>query len=256
MPFAEKSPTMCLDERGVCNAAGKTFSKGLKDGIPICLGYLSVSFTFGMMAAKGGLPLWAIQLISMTNLTSAGQFAGLDLILSGGLYVELAVTTFVINVRYLLMSLSLSQKIDPAMSSLERLLLSFGVTDEIFAVAVQQKEPVNARYLTGLISMPYVGWALGTLLGATAAGILPLPIRSALGIAIYGMFLAIIIPPAVKTKPVAVVAVIAVVLSCLFKWVPGRNQLSSGWVVILCAIPAAAFAALRWPVEEETEEAS
>lgn len=142
------------------------------------------------------------------------------------------------------------------MSSLERLLLSFGVTDEIFAVAVQQKEPVNSRYLTGLISMPYVGWALGTLLGATAAGILPLPIRSALGIAIYGMFLAIIIPPAVKAKPVAVVVIIAVVLSCLFKWIPGLNSLSSGWVIILCAIPAAAFAALRWPVEEEREEVS
>lgn len=233
-----------------------TFGKGVRDGLPICLGYVSVSFAFGMMVVEGGLPAWVGVLISMTNLTSAGQFAGLDLILSGGLYVELAVTTFVINVRYLLMSLSLSQKIDSSMSGLERLLLSFGITDEIFAVAVQQKEPVNSRYLTGLISMPYVGWALGTLLGATAAGILPLPIRSALGIAIYGMFLAIIIPPAVKARPVAVVVLIAVVLSCLFKWVPGLNSLSSGWVIILCAIPAAAFAALRWPVEDETEEAS
>lgn len=97
----------------------KTFSKGLKDGIPICLGYLSVSFTFGMMAAKGGLPLWAIQLISMTNLTSAGQFAGTALILSGGAYLEIAVTTFVINLRYTLMGVSLSQKLEPSMPGLE-----------------------------------------------------------------------------------------------------------------------------------------
>ena len=103
--------------------------------------------------------------------------------------------------------------------------------------------------------MPYVGWALGTLLGATAAGILPAPVRSALGIAIYGMFLAIIIPPAVKAKPVAVVVIVAVVLSCLFKWVPGLSAVSSGWAILLCAIPAAAFAALRWPVEEGEEEA-
>ena len=165
MPFAEKSPIMCLDERGVCNAAGKTFSKGLKDGIPICLGYLSVSFTFGMMAAKGGLPLWAIQLISMTNLTSAGQFAGTALILSGGAYLEIAVTTFVINLRYTLMGVSLSQKLEPSMPGWKRALLTFGNTDEIFAVAMQQKGLVSGRYLLGLIMLPYIGWASGTLLG-------------------------------------------------------------------------------------------
>ena len=228
-----------------------TFGKGVRDGLPICLGYVSVSFAFGMMVVEGGLPAWVGVLISMTNLTSAGQFAGLDLILSGGLYVELAVTTFVINVRYLLMSLSLSQKIDSSMSGLERLLLSFGITDEIFAVAVQQKEPVNSRYLTGLISMPYVGWALGTLLGATAAGILPLPIRSALGIAIYGMFLAIIIPPAVKARPVAVVVIIAVVLSCLFSWTPGLKDVSAGISIVICTVAAAAVCAVLFPVADE-----
>src|SRR5512138_656281 len=155
--------------------------KGLKDGLPICLGYLSVSFAFGMMATQGGLPVWAALLISMTNLTSAGQFAGTALILSGGLYLEIAVTTFVINIRYMLMSLSLSQKVDDAMTNLERWVLSFGVTDEIFAVAMQQQGSVNARYLSGLIATPYFGWALGTLLGATATGLLPAGVRTALG---------------------------------------------------------------------------
>ncbi|HEX3040125.1 MAG TPA: AzlC family ABC transporter permease [Caproiciproducens sp.] len=224
--------------------------KGLKDGLPICLGYLSVSFAFGMMATQGGLPVWAALLISMTNLTSAGQFAGTALILSGGLYLEIAVTTFVINIRYMLMSLSLSQKVDDAMTNLERWVLSFGVTDEIFAVAMQQQGSVNASYLSGLIATPYFGWALGTLLGATATGLLPAGVRTALGIAIYGMFLAIIIPPARHSTPVLRVVLIASVISCAFKWIPGINRLSGGWVIILCAVIASAYAALRYPVDE------
>lgn len=144
----------------------KTFSKGLKDGIPICLGYLSVSFTFGMMAAKGGLPLWAIQLISMTNLTSAGQFAGTALILSGGAYLEIAVTTFVINLRYTLMGVSLSQKLEPSMPGWKRALLAFGNTDEIFAVAMQQKGLVSGRYLLGLIMLPLYWLGVGDAVGS------------------------------------------------------------------------------------------
>ena len=183
-----------------------SFRKGLTDGIPICLGYLSVSFTFGMMTAENGLPAWAAVLISMTNLTSAGQFAGTALILSGGLLIEIAITTLVINLRYMLMSLSLSQKLDPAMPLWQRCLLAFGNTDEIFAVAMQQPGAVSARYLLGLITTPYLGWTAGTLLGATATGLLPAAMRSALGIAIYGMFIAIIIPPACRLRPVAAVA--------------------------------------------------
>ncbi|MCY1712645.1 AzlC family ABC transporter permease [Caproiciproducens galactitolivorans] len=227
-----------------------TFQKGLKDGLPICLGYVSVSFAFGMMATQGGLPVWVALLISMTNLTSAGQFAGLQLILTGGLYIEIAVTTFVINIRYMLMSLSLFQKVDEAMSSLQRFVLSFGVTDEVFAVAMQQKGSINARYFSGLIVTPYIGWAVGTFLGATATGLLPGSVRTALGIAIYGMFIAIIIPPAIKAKPVAKVILISVVLSCFFKWTPYLNRISSGWVIIVCAVIASAYAALRYPVQE------
>ncbi|MBW7571597.1 AzlC family ABC transporter permease [Caproiciproducens faecalis] len=227
-----------------------TFKKGLKDGLPICLGYISVSFTFGMMATQGGLPLWAVMLITMSNMTSAGQFAGTELILSGGLYLELAVTTFVINIRYMLMSLSLSQKVDSAMTSLQRLVLSFGVTDEIFAVAMKQDGSIGARYLLGLILTPYTGWTLGTLLGGTATGLLPVSVRTALGIAIYGMFLAIIIPPAKHTRPIALVIAISVALSCLFRWTPLLNRISGGWVIILCAVAASAYAALRYPVDD------
>lgn len=227
-----------------------TFKKGLKDGLPICLGYISVSFAFGMTATQGGLPVWVALLISMTNLTSAGQFAGMELILSGGLYIEIAVTTFVINIRYMLMSLSLSQKIDEAMTTLQRWVLSFGVTDEIFAVAMQQNGSINARYFSGLIGMPYIGWTIGTLLGGTATSLLPMELRTALGIVIYGMFLAIIIPPAKKSLPVLKVIIIAAVLSCIFKWTPGLSRISSGWVIIVCAVIASTYAALRYPVDD------
>lgn len=228
-----------------------TFRKGLADGLPICLGYLSVSFTFGMMATENGLPAWVAVLISMTNLTSAGQFAATALILSGGLLIEITVTTLVINLRYMLMSLSLSQKLDPAMPLWQRCLLAFGNTDEIFAVAMQQPGAVNARYLLGLIATPYLGWTAGTLLGATATGLLPAAMRSAMGIAIYGMFIAIIIPPARKLRPVAAVAVLSAALSCLFRCLPGLRNISSGWVIIFCALAASAFGALRFPARED-----
>lgn len=229
-----------------------TFTKGLRDGLPICLGYLSVSFTFGMMVVQNDLPAWIAMMISMTNLTSAGQFAGTDLIIQGAMYVEVAVTTFVINIRYMLMSLSLSQKTDAKMSTWQRLILSFGITDEVFAVAMQQKEAVNSRYFAGLILTPYCGWALGTLLGATATGFLPLSVRTALGIAIYGMFLAILIPPARKSKAILLVIVISVVIRCCFYWIPVLDQLSSGWVIIICAVAASAFVAWRFPMREES----
>jgi predicted branched-subunit amino acid permease len=233
---------------------GLTLKKGLKDGLPICLGYISVSFAFGMMTSQNGLPIWAALLISMTNLTSAGQVAGTELIISGGLYVEIAVTTFVINLRYMLMSLSLSQKVDESVRGWRRWFLSFGITDEIFAVAMQQKGLINTSYFTGLLLTPYFGWAGGTLLGASAAGLLPLSLRNALGIAIYGMFIAIVIPAAKKAKPVAIVAAIAVAISCLFRFTPGLNRLSAGWVIIICAVIASAFGAARYPTEVPEEE--
>ena len=186
-----------------------SFRRGLKDGVPIALGYLSVSFTFGMMAVSGGLPVSVAVAISMTNLTSAGQFAGLSLLFAGGGYFEMALTQFVINLRYSLMSVSLSQKFHKSVTLLERLLIAFGNTDEIFAVASGQKGEVGAKYMFGLISLPYVGWALGTFIGAAASALLPESVRSALGIAIYGMFLAIFVPPMKKSKAVLTVVLLS-----------------------------------------------
>lgn len=199
------------------------------------------------------MPFWIAVLISMTNLTSAGQFAGTALIIGGGSLVEIGITTFVINIRYLLMSLSLSQRIDPALSIPKRLLMSFGVTDEIFGVSMQSRGQISAAYFFGLMTAPFWGWALGTLIGATAVSLLPAMVRSALGIAIYGMFLAVIIPPARTERALVWVIVIAAMISCLFYYLPVLQQLSSGWVIIICAVLASSFAAIKWPIKEEEE---
>ena len=237
-----------------CQGVQNSFLKGVRDGLPIGLGYISVSFTFGMMAVSAGLPLWGAALISMTNLTSAGQFAGLELIVAGASLVEMALTQLVINLRYALMSLSVSQKLAPSVTMAGRLMVSFGVTDEIFAVAAGQQEELGRNYLLGLILLPFFGWSGGTLLGAAASSFLPDSFMSALGIAIYGMFLAIIIPPARKLRPVLKVILLSVALSCLFRWVPVLNQLSSGFVIIICAVAASAFGAYFFPVAPAKRE--
>lgn len=221
---------------------------GLKSGLPVCLGYIPISFAFGMLAVQSGMPWWIPLVISMTNLTSAGQVAGLSLIVSGGAYLEIAVTTFIINIRYMLMSLALCQKIDDKMTLLQRLIVGFGITDEIFAVAVRHDGTLNTPYMLGLIASPYIGWTFGTILGATATSLLPFSVQNALSITIYGMFLAIIVPPARAARPVLIVCLISAGISCIFKWVPFLSQVSAGWVIIITAIIAAGFCASRFPV--------
>lgn len=226
------------------------FRRGLMDGIPIALGYLSVSFAFGLTAVAQGVPAWAATIISMGNLTSAGQFAALPLFAASASWMEMALTQLVINLRYALMSVSLSQKFDRSVKWLDRLWISFCNTDEIFAVASSRDGEVGRTYLLGLVLLPYFGWALGTFLGGAAGTVLPELVRDALGIAIYGMFLAIIIPPAKRQRPVLVVVLVAAGLSCCFAWIPGLNQISSGFTVIICAVVAAAVGAVLSPRKE------
>lgn len=231
------------------------FWQGFRHGIPIGLGYLSVAFTFGMKAVSDGLSPWEALLISMTNVTSAGQFAGLPLMIAQASYLEVALTQLIINLRYALMSLSLSQKLDSDMNTPRRMLFSFMNTDEIFAVASSQPEKVGHVYLYGLMLAPYLGWSSGTLLGAVAGTLLPLFLRNALGIAIFGMFLAIILPPARQEKPVRVVVLLAVVLSLCFRYLPLLSQVSSGFVIIICAIVASALGAWLFPVKDASSTA-
>lgn len=231
-----------------------SFKKGLKDGLPIGLGYFSVSFTFGMMAVSAGIPVWAAVLISMTNLTSAGQFAGLSIIAGAGSLVEMAMTQLVINARYSLMSLTLSQKMEKRFSVPKRLIAAFSNTDEIFAVAVNQGKEIGAKYYSGLSIIPYAGWTLGTLFGAVAGGFLPPVVNDALGLAIYAMFIAIIIPPAKKSAPIRLVIFAAVILSCLFYFIPFLKNVSSGFSIIICAVAASIIAAIVNPVNDDEPE--
>lgn len=234
----------------------KTYKKGLHDGIPIGLGYLSVSFTFGIMAAGYGIPFGYTLLISMTNLTSAGQLAGIGIIHSGGGYAEMALTQMIINLRYALMSLSLSQKLDNEFNLFHRLAVSFGITDEIFAVAASSDGEVSPKYMYGLITIPYIGWAAGTALGALAGSLLPEILRNALGIALYGMFIAIVVPPAKKRPRLLAVIGIAAGLSCLIRYLPALAFISDGFSIIICTLVAATVGALLFPVAsvETTED--
>ncbi len=222
---------------------------GLRDGVPICLGYFSVAFAFGIFCVNSGLSPLQATLISMTNVTSAGQLAAIPIMTNAGTLIELALAQLVINLRYALMSISISQKLDKTMTTPHRLVISFVNTDEVFAVASGHGGSVGTSYMYGLILTPFIGWSLGTLVGAVAGNILPAAMSDALGIAIYGMFIAIIIPVAKKNLVVMKVILTAVVMSCLFAFVPGLNKVSSGFVIIICAVVSASIFAAIAPVE-------
>ena len=227
------------------------FRQGIKQSVPIAVGYFSVSFTFGIMAAKIGMSPLTAGIISLTNVTSAGQFAGLSVIASGASMFEMFLTQFIINLRYALMSLSLSQKVSGKMTQLQRMLIAFANTDEIFAVSVTYPGEVTAMYMAGLESMPVLCWTAGTVAGAVATDLLPAPVQSALGVALYGMFVAIVIPPARKNWRIAAVAVIAMAASCLIHYLPALHFISSGFSIIICTLLAAGLGAFLFPVPDK-----
>ncbi len=225
------------------------FKYGLKQGMPIALGYIPVAFTFGLIAVKGGLPIWIPILISLTNLTSAGQFAGTNLIITGATLFEIALTTLVINIRYLLMSLSLSQKITQ-MPLYKRCTIAFGITDETFSVASMEKQDLTFAYMSGLITGPYLGWALGTALGASICSVLPSSLQDSTGIALYAMFIALIVPNVKQSLAALTVVIIAISLSSIFTWVPYINHISDGWGIIIATIIACLFGAALFPRDD------
>ena len=232
-----------------------SFKKGLKDGIPICIGYFPVSFAFGIFAVENGLTVLQAVIISLTNLTSAGQLAAVPIMVNGGL-IELAVSQLVINSRYSLMSVSLSQKFSPSVRLRDKLLIACGNTDEIFAVSVSQNGEVGKRYMLGLISLPVLGWTSGTFFGALAGNVLPAVATAALGLAIYGMFIAIVVPVAKKEKTTALCVLLSIALSCAFRYLPMLKSIPTGFTVIICAVIASAIFAFAAPIktDEELEE--
>lgn len=228
----------------------KDFTNGLKDGIPIALGYFSVSMAFGLTAAMLGFPVWSAVLVSLTNVTSAGQAAAIQIMASGGALIEIALTTLIINMRYFLMSLSVSQKADSSMSLLKRMAVSFGITDEVFAVSMRRQKPLTASYMAGLIILPVIGWTSGTFTGSVATNILPPEISAAMGIALYGMFIAIIVPPARDEKNVLFTVLMAVVAGFVFAYAPILKNISSGWATIIITVVVSGIAATFMPIKE------
>lgn len=224
----------------------------MSHGIPICLGYISVSFGFGILAVKSGLSVFQSAAISATSLTSAGQLGGIDIIRAGGTLLEMILVQLTINIRYSLMALSLSQKLDKKFTFPHRLLASYGITDEIFAVCSSQKERITPPYMYGMILVAALGWIAGTLMGAAAGNLLPEPLTDAMGIVLYGMFLAIILPPAKKEKSVLLAVCAAALISIVFRYV--LTMVSSGFAVIISAVIASAAAAYFFPVSDEEDE--
>lgn len=227
------------------------YRAGFSRGLPVGMGYLSVSFGFGAMAASQGLGWLEAVLISATNLTSAGQFAGLTLIVTAATLWEMVLTQVIINSRYALMSLALSQRMGERIGILPRLFIAFFNTDEIFALAMDRKEPLTPAYLLGLGTLPFLGWTGGTALGALAGSVLPESLGTALGVMLYGMFIAIVVPPAKKERNILLAVVLSMSLSCLFAWVPGLKQVSAGIAIVVCTVVAAAICAVLFPVSEE-----
>ena len=237
-------------KRGDVMKARESFAKGLRAGLPIGLGYFSVSLSFGILAVSYGFSWWQAVLISMVCVTSAGQFAGIQTMLHPGQYFAMLFSQLTINIRYSMMAVSLSQKVDKAFTGAARWLLGFIITDEVFALAAAQK-PLRRSFMAGLAVLPYVGWTTGTLTGALLGNIMPTRLMNALCIALYGMFVAIVVPVAKKEKAVLLVVAVAMIFSCAFTWLPGLREVSSGIAVSLCAIAAAAVGAALHPVKED-----
>lgn len=236
-----------------------TYKDGLKDGIPIALGYLFVSMGFGITAVNYGIPVLFATVISAVNITSAGQVAGIEIIrdvLSGAALLgvslgEMILTQLVINLRYSLMSIGLSQKLDDSFTTGRRLPVSFFITDEIYAVSSQKKGTVGSRYMFGIGTLPIAGWIAGTFIGALAASWLPAELSNIFGIAIYGMFMSIVIPPAKKDKGIMMCAVTAMSISCAIRFIPCFSFITSGFSIIISALAAATLCAIVKPVREE-----
>ena len=229
------------------------FCKGFKMGIPIALGYLSVAFTFGVMAASGGMNPWLAIFESLSNLTSSGQFAGTKLILASGSLLEIALTVFVINIRYILMSISLSQKFDSSVGTRQRIIIGYGVTDEVFALASVQEKKLTAPFMYGLILSPVLGWTSGTAIGAFASYFMTESLSLAMGIAIYAMFIAVIVPEMKKSRAVIFTVILAVAIMTALTYIGIFSFISDGFKVIITTLLASGIAAALFPVREGGE---
>ncbi len=235
---------------------GAWFSKGVKDGLPIALGYLAVAFTLGITARNAGFTAFEATLASLTLNASAGEYVGFTLISAGASYFEIVLMEAVANARYLLMSCALSQKLDPKTPLVHRLLIGYDVTDEIFGISIAVEGRLNPFYTFGAMAVAIPGWALGTYLGVVMGNVLPLRIVSALSVALYGMFIAIIVPPARKDRLLAALIALSMALSYALAKMAAFHFLSPGIRIILITVVVSGAAAALFPVKEEKRDAA
>lgn len=233
----------------------QAFREGMRDGIPIGLGYFAVSFSLGVFARNAGLDVIQGFIASILCLASAGEYAGFAAIAAGTTYIELAVVTLIINARYLLMSCALSQRTKPETPWYHRMMMSYSITDELFGIAIARPGYLNPYYGYGAFIVAGPAWAIGTSLGIIAGNIMPLRLVSALSVALYGMFLAIIIPPARKSKVLAGLILICFVFSYVFNCLPMLSGISSGTKTIILTVVLSAIAAILFPRKEDEEVA-
>lgn len=228
----------------------KDYLRGVKSGLPIGAGYFAVSFTLGILMQSAGISVFQGILMSLTNNTSAGQAAGTQIIMEGGSYAEIAISQLVINLRYFLMSAALAPVVTTTMKTIPRLLISFEVTDEVFALLVSQKRPLSQFFAYGVFSVTIPGWAAGTGLGILFGNILPPDVVNALSVALYAMFIAVIIPPAKENRVLRIVIPVSMAVSFLASVLPLTSALSSGMRIIILTVLLSALFALVAPVKE------
>lgn len=231
------------------NTKFSMFRRGAADAVPVFLGYFTVAITFGVIATGKGLWSWCPIIMSMTCLSGTGQFVGIDLIASLASFAELFSAILVINARYFLMGLSLSQKLPPEIKLWQRFIIAFGNTDENFAIAMLPEKQVTFPYFLGLMFSSWNGWVWGTVMGVFLGNVIPPSVTSAMGVALYAMYIAIIVPPAVKSKPIMTVIAVACIISCIIKFVPIFSSLGGGWSVIISGVAASALGAVLFPLE-------
>lgn len=229
----------------------RVFKEGIKDGLPIGLGYFAVAFSLGIAASNAGLNVFQGILASLLNNASAGEYAGFTSIAARASYMEIILVTIVANARYLLMSTALSQRCSENLSLGHRALLSFYITDELFGITIARPGYVNPYYTYGAIIPATLLWSLGTGLGIAAGNILPKSIVSALSVALYGMFIAIIVPPAKKDKSVLIAVCISFIASFIFSEIPAFSGISEGTKTIILTLIIASLIAVFFPVKED-----
>ena len=232
------------------------FLKGLKDGVPIMLGYFAVSIALGISARNAGMTAAQATIASALIMASAGQYIGFTLIAAGASYLEVIVMEAIANARYLLMSTYLSQKLDSKMPFYHRLLMGLWITDEIFGVSASVEGKLNPFYNYGMAAVATPGWALGTLTGVVLGNVLPVRVVSALSVGLYGMFISIFVPPARKSRVVAGLVLISFALSYLFNTLPWFAGISSGVRIIILTVAISLGAAIAFPVKQEDRHAA